>query len=328
MTVASDQSAVAERRRLFMVLSPRSLGYAKYALQSLLSNSLESLHLHLITDSGSDKQLLEEEMALRQNTGRHAWTILAKEDLADQEASSFGPYPNLRLFREGHPCWRKITDPLLLSEPDQEMVLLDPDLYFPNRFTFEPTLDRGLLLIWQGPNCLFPPWVVSHAIQENIALARHVDIGVAHWRAPADLEWLNWLLGKLGGTNLPRIMHIEAIIWSALAMRLGGGYLDPRLWHCWHRSQMKRVLRKLGVPGRYILKSEPFSQMKCFHAGGEAKNWLSSTRELGWIDGGHLLNEPSGIAPFVELTPNIYRWEQRVKNALKRLGYYDAFQSG
>jgi hypothetical protein len=328
MSFVSDRPRVAEPRRVFMVLSPRSLGYARYALESLLSNSLEPLHLYLITDSGRDKELLAEEMTLRKQTGEHAWTIVAEQDLGDREAVIYAPYPHLRSFRKGHPCWRKITDPLLLSESCQEMILLDPDLYFPNRFTFEPTLDRGLLLMWQRPNCLFPPPVVCRAMSENIRLARHVDIGVAHWRAPADLDWLNWLLGKLGGANLPWIMHIEAIVWAALAMRFGGGHLHPHFWHCWHRTQTKWMLRKLGVPGRHILRPEPFGSVKCFHAGGEAKNWLASTKEYGWMHGGTLLNEPGDIRPFIELTPNLYRWEQRVKSALERIGYYHAFQSG
>jgi hypothetical protein len=47
-----------------------------------------------------------------------------------------------------------ITDPLLLSCEDGEMVVLDPDIYFPNKFCFEATLNQGLLLMWQKPNCL------------------------------------------------------------------------------------------------------------------------------------------------------------------------------
>ena len=49
-----------------------------------------------------------------------------------------------------------MTDPLLLSRPGEEMLLLDPDLYFPNRFLFEATPSNGLSLMWQRPN-LPPP---------------------------------------------------------------------------------------------------------------------------------------------------------------------------
>jgi hypothetical protein len=321
------QTAIARPRKVFMVLSPKSLGYASCALESLFRNSLEPLHLHLITDSFADRDLLTREMTEGQRTGDHAWSVFAKEDLKEREAASLAHYPNLRGFRDGHPCWRKITDPILLSSPGDEMILLDPDLYFPNRFSFEATPREGLLLMWQKPNCLFPPPVVRSAMQQRIPLARHVDIGVAHWRAPVDLDWMEWLLNKLGSANFPRLMHIEAIIWAALGMRIGGGYLPPALWRCWHRSQPKRVLLKAGVSGRDMLRYEPFSKIKCFHAGGKAKDWLAAAKERGWLEGGGLLNQAGKILPFVELTPNSYRWEQGVKTCLKRLGYYSVFQS-
>ena len=321
------QTGTAQARRIFMVISPRSLGYARYALESLLRNSLEPIHLHLITDSVEDKDLLLEEMTNRQNAGRHVWSVLAEQDLEEQEAAVFAHYPGLRLLRKGHPCWRKITDPVLLSRSGEEMVLLDPDLYFPNRFRFEETLEEGLLLMWQKPNCLLPPAVVNAALGSGIPLARHVDIGVAHWRAPVDLDWLEWLLEKLGGPNLPRVMHVEAIIWAALAMRLGGGYLAPDLWHCWRRGQAKRVLRKLGYSGAQLLRFESFSKMKCFHAGGEAKHWLTDAHSQGDLDEENVWDEPGRLLPFIELTRARYRREQRMKSWLKKWGYYHVFQS-
>jgi hypothetical protein len=36
--------------------------------------------------------------------------------------------------------------------------------------------------------------VVETAIAKRIAMADDVDLGVAHYRAPLDLEWLNWLV--------------------------------------------------------------------------------------------------------------------------------------
>ena len=42
-------------RQLYMVLSPRSLSYARDALVSLFANSLDAIHLRLITDSKQDK---------------------------------------------------------------------------------------------------------------------------------------------------------------------------------------------------------------------------------------------------------------------------------
>jgi len=324
---STDSLTSIAPRRAFLVLSPGSLGYSKFALESLFRNSAEPIHLHLITDSQSDKERLTEELALRQNTEGHQWSVFSEDDLADREASLFGAYPNLRIFRHGHPCWRKITDPMLLTEGTDEMVLLDPDLYFPNRFRFEPTPATGVLLMWQKPSCLVPPRTVRAAMEKGIRFAHHVDIGVGGWRAPVDLDWLEWLLGKLDVRNVPRVMHIEAIVWAALAMHIGGGYLDPRLWHCWHRNQPKRVLRKMGLPGIHLLRVEDFSSIKCFHAGGEAKWWLSEAKERGMLDQGQDRTAAGPILPFRELLPATYYREQRVKGILARLGYYSVFQT-
>jgi hypothetical protein len=308
-----------------MVLSPRSLSYARDALVSLFANSLDAIHLRLITDSKQDKDQLAEALTLL-NSGPHQWTVYSEDDLAAREEAIFGKHDNLRAFRRGHPCWRKITDPLLLADPDEELVLLDPDLYFPNRFRFEETPQNGLLLMWQRPNCLFPPEVVRTAINAGIRLAHHVDIGVAHWRAAVDLDWLDWLVGQLGGAGLPRIMHVEAIVWAALAMRVGGGHLDPVYWKCWRRSPAKRVMTKLGVNGQRILSSEPWAAIKCFHAGGEAKWWLHTAQESGMLKGGSVHSQPGSIIPFIELTPADYAREIAFKRVLQTLGYYQIFR--
>ncbi len=314
-----------------MVLSPRSLGYGRLALRSLLQNSDEPLNLHLITDSAGDKAALRKAVEQIQPDSRHHCRVFAKEELADAEASRFTRLPNLRAFRHGHPCWRKITDPVLVGTPGDELVMLDPDLYFPNRFRFEPTPQNGVLLMWQRPNCLLPPHVVRRAMEERIPLARHVDIGVSHWRLSEDLgelEWVDWLIGKLGGTSLPRAMHVEAVVWSAIAMRQGGGYLDPRSWVCWHRTQSKRVLHKLGVSGSSILASEPWARMKCFHAGGEAKRWLPEMELAGKLAGGGKRLEAGHLLPFVELTATRYEQEQKAKSLIAGLGYYRLFDAG
>lgn len=310
-----------------MVLSPRAIGYARYALASLFRNAIETVELHLITDSREDQDLLSEEIARNQSPGRHTWRVYAEADCQAQQEALFRRYPHLRLFREGHPCWRKITDPLLLSRAGEEILVLDPDLYFPNRFTFETTLDQGLLLMWQKPNCLGPPVITATALEKRVPLARHVDIGVAQWRAPADLDWLDWLLGKIGA-NRPgsrRVMHVEAIVWAALAMRLGGGYLAPDRWHCHHRSPSRRLLEKLGVSGRQLLRLEPFFRMKCFHAGGEAKMWLAAAAESAWMESGRTLDQASPVVPFVEMTSQAYARQQRTKRLLRRAGYYRLF---
>jgi hypothetical protein len=321
------QSLQIEFRRVFMILSPGALGYARFALESLFRNSAEPLHLHLITDSPEDKDKLSEELEMHQKTTGHRWSVFHENDLADREASLFERYPNIKLFRHGHPCWRKITDPILLSNDGEEMVLLDPDLYFPNRFCFEPTPQTGVLLMWQRPSCLVPPETVRAAMEQGIRFAHHVDIGVGGWRAPVDLEWLEWLLTRLEVATLRRVMHIEAIVWAALAMRIGGGYLDPAIWHCWHRNQPKRILRKAGVPGVQLLRVEDFSSIKCFHAGGEAKWWLAEAKQKGMLDHKNDHTHAGAIIPFEELIPSTYYREQRVKSLLAKLGYYSVFQT-
>jgi hypothetical protein len=308
-----------------MVLSPHSLAYARLALSSLFRNSEDAIHLRLVTDSHADRRVLADEVAALHSEARHAVSVFAEEDLADAESTAFSKLPNLRAFRHGHPCWRKITDPILLARSGEELVLLDPDLYFPNRFQFEPTPAAGLLLMWQRPNCLLPPEVVRAAMAADIPLARYVDIGVAHWRAGFDLEWLDWLISRLGGAALPKEMHVEAIVWAAIAMRQSGGYLDPSLWVCWRRSQAKRVRRKLGVGGRSILRAEPWHRMKCFHAGGEAKWWLPDAIAAGDLQAGTARLHPGRIFPFVELTPAHYEREQSAKGLLRSLGYYRIF---
>jgi hypothetical protein len=185
--------------------------------------------------------------------------------------------------------------------------------------------------MWQQPNCLLPSSVVRSAIAAGIPLARHVDIGVAQWRRSedlAELEWLDRLIGKLGGASLPRVAHVEAIVWSAMAMRFGGGYLDPARWVCWHRTQRKRILRKLGVAALNLLHSEPFSEMKCFHAGGEAKAWLPDLAASRASAPVAKYLQASPLLPFVELTSSRYKREQAARNFIAGLGYYRLFGAG
>src|SRR5579872_554903 len=226
-------------RQLYMVLSPRSLSHANLALRSLFRNSAEPVHLSLITDSADDKRVLADAVATAMESRNpcHKASVYSASDLDEREEGHFSKLVHLRNFRRGHPCWRKITDPLLLANGTDEMILLDPDLYFPNRFNFEATPDRGVLLMWQRPSCLWPPEIVETAMNAGIPLAHHVDIGVGQWRGPVDIEWLDWLIDQLGSANLPRSMHIEAIVWADLAMRIGGGHLDPHHWRCWHSTQ-------------------------------------------------------------------------------------------
>lgn len=317
-------------RKLYMVLSPHALNYASVALSSLFTNAAEQLDLTLITDSAADKRTLVHALHALSLTP-HTVQVVSHDDLATAEASLFAQYPNLRAFRNGHPCWRKITDPLLLAAPGEETIVLDPDLYFPNRFTFEPTPAQGLRLMWQQPNCLLPSSVVRTAIAAGIPLACHVDIGVAHWRRSSDsaeLEWLDRLIGKLGGASLPRVAHVEAIVWSAMAMRFGDGHLDPSKWVCWRRTQRKRILRKLGADGMCLLRSEPLDEMKCFHAGGEAKSWLVDLAAANASAPVRAHLQPSTVLPFVELTSRRFEREQALRSLIAGLGYHRLFGAG
>jgi hypothetical protein len=57
----------------------------------------------------------------------------------------------------------------------------------------------------------FPVDVVRTAINTG---AHHVDIGVAHWRTSADVDWLAWLVAEIGGPSLSRSIHVEEIVWG------------------------------------------------------------------------------------------------------------------
>jgi hypothetical protein len=318
----SDTSRRPPARRLYCVLSARSLPYARFAFRSLFAHALEDIDLTLVTDGEEDRIALRaalDEVPLR--TGQH-WRIATKRDADERAEDLYAGFPALRAFREGHPCWRKITDPPLFAAPGEEMVILDPDLYFPNRFAFEATPTTGLALMWQRPHCLLPHEVVMAAYDGGLRLAHHVDIGVAQWRNAFDPRELERIIRILGGTRLPRKMHVEAIVWAALAMRVGGGYLDPKRWSCWRNSQWKRIARKVGVPGTVILASEEFAAMKCFHGGGVAKSWIPDRVAAGGFAAPATLAAPSALRPFEMLPRASYEAGQTWKGVARRLGYY------
>jgi len=322
-TTASPPSVPGDaRRKVYCILSARSLPYAEKALESLMAHSIEDIDLTLITDAATDKDALVSTMLELQVKPRHCWRVFEQAEADEQAATVLAAYPNIAAFRFGHPCWRKITDPLLFAAADEEMVILDPDLYFPNRFRFEPTPSTGLLLMHQPPSCLLPHEVVVRAYDEGIRLAHHVDIGVAQARNRFDLEWLDDLIARLGGKELPRAMHIEAIVWAALAMREGGGYLDPEHWHCWHNAQWKRLMLRLGTSGRTVLRAERFGTMKCFHGGGVAKWWVPEALKAGELPEPVAIEEARTPKPFEELTRDAYESTRRLKEWARRAGYY------
>ena len=310
------------RRGVYCVLSSRSLPYARHAMASLVAQSVDDLDLTLITDSAADKTALVDAMQALAVPERHRWRVAAQSEADDLAVGMLSRHPNIAAFRFGHPCWRKITDPMLFAPPGSEMVILDPDLYFPNRFRFEPTPKAGLLLMHQPPSCLLPHEVVVRAYDEGVRLAHHTDIGVAQASNALDLDFLDALIGRLGGTALPRVMHVESIVWAALAMRMGGGYLDPEHWHCWRNSQWKRVLRLFGASGRTVLRPEHFQAMKCFHGGGIAKWWIPEALEAGDLPAPGDVMEAKPPLPYEELTRDAYEAMQRIKSWARRAGYY------
>src|ERR1700730_15306562 len=183
-------------RRVYCVLNARALPYAEKCIQSLFLNVTEPVSLTLITDSDSDRQQIRDAVSGLRIREVHRWAVYAKAEADERARQVYNGLPNLQAFRCGHPCWRKLTDPPLFANPEDEMIILDPDLYFPNQFAFEATLERGLQLMWQRPSCLLPDEVVMRAYGLNVTLAHHVDIGVAQLRNCIDLAWFDWLVGS------------------------------------------------------------------------------------------------------------------------------------
>ena len=146
------------------------------------------------------------------------------------------------------------------------------------------------------------------------------------YRAPLDLEWLDWAITALG--ELPKnVLHVEAVLWSCLAMRMGGGYLDPTLWRCWENSQTKRIRRKLGATPAQMLALEDFSRAIAFHAGGVAKYWLAAPGSEDQVK--DLAARPSAesadrtaLRPFVPFTAKKFEWLKKRGRWLDALGYY------
>lgn len=309
-------------RKIYLVLSARSLSYSRCCMASLARNALEALDVTLITDDTDDKSQLEEVIALLNVPSSQRWQVFDKADADARAEKLYAGHPAIRAFREGHPCWRKITDPPLFAQPGEEMIILDPDVYFPNRFAFEPTPESGLLLMWQHPNCLLPEDVVRQAFEAGIEMADHTDIGVAHARFPLDWDELERLITTLGGTAMPRSMHVESIIWAALAMSMGGGYLDPTRWHCYHNSVASRIKRKRGQGWVDAIASLDLASFKCIHGGGEAKNWFPDAERAGVLSPGATLAQPAPVRPYRPFPRTKFERKFTLRRLAGRLGLY------
>jgi len=322
--------SAAKKRRVFMLLSSRALPYAKLCIRTMLANSDEPIALRLVADDNQEKSVLQAETAEFSASGENTIEVIAKDEVSDRLTDRFPGLAGLRALHEGHPCWRKIIDPLVLSEENDEAIVTDPDLFFPNSYTFEATPAEGVMVMRQGPNCLFPPAAVREAFELGVRLANHVDIGVAQLRAGAvDPEWLDWLASGLDLDAYRPFMHIEAILWSAMAMRFGGRHLDPKVWRCWERGKFKRLAIAAGLPGRWTLRLEPLDSVKCIHVSGPSKWWVTEAIAFGELKEFHNdCRAPSVGSAYVELTRAEYEREQRLKTRFEKLGLYRLTRSG
>ena len=86
-------------------------------------------------------------------------------------------------------------------------------------------------------------------------------------------------------------------------------------------------MARAGIDGLQILRSEPWADLKCFHAGGEAKFWLHAAREKGLLESRSEFSEPCLTVPFVELTQARFARELALKQVLRALGYYQIFRA-
>jgi hypothetical protein len=307
-------------RLIAISLGASCLPHAALCIGSLAENLDGDESIHLLTDTPRDHEQLCRAFAAHRRI-----KVLLSVTLWEDAGNSMRKYAGLDRLRKGHFCWRKLTDPMLLARDGDEVVIIDPDVYFPRRFDFETVGDGTLRLMWQKPNCLLPFSVVQKAFDNGVDMADHVDIGIAQYRSPLDLDWLDWLVESLG--DLPPIMHVEPILWASLAMRMGGGYLNPERWYCWANTQWKRVLKKAGTSPSRMLKAEDFRQCLAFHAGGIAKTWLADPgvgallKQLADAPGGKTPGDAT-VLPFVPFTLEKFRWLRKRAKVLQSMGYY------
>jgi hypothetical protein len=316
---------MAKVKNIYIVLGSYSLSYAGVCIETLFKNSLEDIKLILITDFKEDKIKIKKAIKRIKNPKKYQWGVFDKKEADIRAKKYYKGYKNILTFREGHPCWRKITDPILFAKDNEEIIILDPDIYFPNKFKFEETPKKGVLLMKQVSNCLLPIEIVEKAFKNNIKLADNTDIGVAQLnRNTINRLYLDNLIKKLGGENIPKEMHVESIIWAALAMRYRGGYLNPEKWVCWYARHWKRILIKFGFPTKYLLRLDNLmlKKAKCFHISGMAKFVAKESYEkkiLKIYD--NIVNRPSKVLPFKEFTKKDFENRKKILEKRKKSLY-------
>lgn len=310
-------------RNVFILLSSNSLPYSRICIGTMLANSVEPLRLRLIADNKEEEQTLENGLRDVPVPDGSSLEIVGKDTVQERLYDLYPHMTGLHQLHEGHPCWRKIIDPIVLSSEQEDIIVADPDLVFPNYFAFEPMAQSGVRMMWQKANCLLPPAAVRQAFELGVPLANHVDIGVAQvHRGAIDLQWLDWFVKNMQVERFQNFMHIEAIVWSALAMKMGGEYFNPRAWKCWQRGHVKRIAIACGVPGRWTLKLENLAEMKCIHVSGMSKWWIAEAMKTGFIKETHKrLDAPTSGIDYCELRRADYEREQKIKSLARSLGY-------
>lgn len=318
-----------QKTTVCFVASSKTISYSGLCIRSLVRNALDPMRIVILTDFEADRAVFADLFATPElKDVEHR--ILIKSECDALAEDLFAAYPHVRRFREGHPCWLKITDPLLVAErPEEDIVVLDPDLFFPNPFRFEPSPETGILLMRQGPNCLYPPEAVEAFFAAGIRMADHTDIGAAQFRRDAfDIGVLEDILSRVSCEPYKAFMHIESLVWAALAMRLGGCHFNPQAWFCWERGYLKRIAAAIGVPGPWLLRLEPVARAKCAHLSGRSKWWVVEAFKRGVLQyGDRRLEAPTPGVAYLEFTPADFQRNQRRKKIIYSLGYGKLFRN-
>jgi hypothetical protein len=305
-------------RNVYTVLGVGAIDYAQKCVSTLIRQSGEPMQLRLITDSAQDRATYQS-MVDTLPTNEHQVSVSSQSDVDEVANEKLARFPHVRALRGGHPCWRKITDPVLLAEDGEEVIVLDPDLYFPNRFRFDRVPEQGVYLMWQPPSCLLPTEAVQRVFEMGCPLAHHVDIGVAMLRAPFDWEWLDDFCRRLEPARFAGYMHIEAIIWAAYAMRVGGGHLNPQHYLCYRNKLWKRLALRVEGSHLWLLGREPFASLKCYHAGGWPKHWLARAEQAGIFPPSREIVADLPSVPYATYTPAQEQKKQLLRSLTKRV---------
>ena len=159
-------------------------------------------------------------------------------------------------------------------------------------------------------------------------MADHTDIGVAQFSEALDWKHLDTLIERLGGTNLPRSMHVESIVWAELALTMDGKHLNAEAWHCFDNSVLTRIRTKFGRPGYEMIANLDIKNMKCLHGGGVAKNWFPEAEQRGLLDTRVRLEKPTAGRPYVPFLRSKFEQKFALRRKAAQLGLYRIIGGG